>query len=51
MQISDRSKWLKGYNILGDGSQLPAKLVDALEVIAIEEERTNNELELAARRK
>lgn len=51
MQISSRSKWLKDVNILGDASQLPAKLVDALEVLAIEESRTNDEIELAIRQK
>ena len=44
-----RNKSLNGLGILGNGSELPAKVVDALEVLAVEEVRTDRELEIAIR--
>lgn len=44
-----RNKSLPSLNILGQGYEMPAKVVDAMEVLAIEENRTDRELEIAIR--
>jgi len=44
-----RNKNLPNLNIMGNGSEMPAKVVDAMEVLAIEESRTDRELEIAIR--
>lgn len=49
LQLHLRNKALPGLNILGPGDELPAKMVDAFEVLAVEEQRTDRELEIAMR--
>lgn len=41
-----RNKSLPGLGILGPGHELRAKVVDALEIIAVEEQRTNHQIEM-----
>ena len=51
MTLYLKNKALPTLNVLGNGSELPARIVDALEVLAIEENRTDNEISAAIRAK
>lgn len=47
VRINNRSRWVKDLQILGPGQDIPSKMVDAMELLAIEEERANSEIQSA----